>query len=645
MQLLQRFKSILLALFVAGSIFSCAGINKTATRTKVDVGEFISRKFKQYQKYGAVILYDEGILEVKENAGLPISTLKRRRVIKIFDKSKFYLANVSIPYSSSTLVTDISASTILPDGSSVQLDKGDIFDVTLYPQFIFYSDVRAKKFALPAVEEGCIIDYQWTKIIQNYSNWDRWQFQNDLPTLESRFQITIPKKLSLNWRPVGHNMQPTIKSDNAAGHVTYNWRMESLLPFKQEPAMPAGASHIIGIRFSPFGLTTWQKVHDWYADLIKGRNSATPLVSELADSIVANAATDIDKLERLYTFVRDKVRYVAISIGIGGYQPHHCEWVAQKRYGDCKDKVTLLSALAASQSIKLNYVLISTAQNGRVDTTVASHSQFNHVIARAHLSDGTTIWMDPTEQFCPFGELPWYDKDRLVLEIGGPDSSQLIKTPGNSYLKNGIFKFWDIEIDSAATLRARGKIKYKGDSALLLRKELFGFPEDQIEDHLKRQLFYDVPFANIEMIQVSNLFNPQANIEIYYELNTELPELETNDIHLNLGQLFTTPLFAAFVDSRRNYPVVLPFPFQTVDSIRVTHANMKTVAAPETQFFNSPHLRCIFTGSVSDSLDTFSRTVQVLDNEFSASDYGKFLSTQRSIYAHNSKPYLLKCKK
>jgi hypothetical protein len=108
------------------------------------------------------------------------------------------------------------------------------------------------------------------------------------------------------------------------------------------------------------------------------------------------------------------VRYIAVEIGIGGYQPHDAEEIVTKRYGDCKDMVTAICALARRADVPVLPVLISTHDNGKPDTTLPSPLQFNHLIAFAPDVREEGVWMDATEKACRFTVLPWYDQATAV---------------------------------------------------------------------------------------------------------------------------------------------------------------------------------------------------------------------------------------
>ena len=61
-----------------------------------------------------------------------------------------------------TKIQDIAARTIKADGTIVQLKKEDVFERTIVK--VSGAKVKAKSFAMPAVEAGCIIEYRWREV-------------------------------------------------------------------------------------------------------------------------------------------------------------------------------------------------------------------------------------------------------------------------------------------------------------------------------------------------------------------------------------------------------------------------------------------------------------------------------------------------
>jgi len=83
----------------------------------------------------------------------------------------------------------------------------------------------------------------------------------------------------------------------------------------------------------------------WYSTLTTGRRDPSPEIKQKVATLTASAATPLAKMQALAAFVQNDIRYVAILLGIGGIQPHPATDVFANRYGDCKDKATLLSSM------------------------------------------------------------------------------------------------------------------------------------------------------------------------------------------------------------------------------------------------------------------------------------------------------------
>src|SRR5437764_506788 len=80
-----------------------------------------------------------------------------------------------------------------------------------------------------------------------------------------------------------------------------------------------------------------------------------------------------------FRFLPSDIRYVAISLGIGGWQPHPAADVFLHRYGDCKDKASLMHAMLREIGVDSYLVLINT-ERGSVTRDSPAHNGFNHVV-------------------------------------------------------------------------------------------------------------------------------------------------------------------------------------------------------------------------------------------------------------------------
>ena len=94
---------------------------------------------------------------------------------------------------------------------------------------------------------------------------------------------------------------------------------------------------------------TWQGIGEWYDALAHDRLVATPEIAAKAAELTAGKTDFYDKAEAIAEFVQQQIRYFAVEMGVGGYQPHAAADVFHGTYGDCKDKATLLSAMLSTR--------------------------------------------------------------------------------------------------------------------------------------------------------------------------------------------------------------------------------------------------------------------------------------------------------
>jgi len=529
---------------------------------------------------GAVILLNDAHLEMFQVEDHAFSEMRHHTIVKILNERGMKYANVLIPYSPGTEVSNIQARTIQPDGRIVPLKKSLIFDTNLYPDYIFYSDIRTKRFTMPAVEEGCIVEYSYHTTVKHFTFWPRWRFQKEDPVLISRYKLRCPGDWDIAWKTYGIDVSPKTGQAYKGMKVSHTWEVRDIPALIPEPAMPNGMQYIPHIMFSPVGIRTWNDVSAWYRQAAGDRMKPGGSIRHFTENLLAGLSDPDEKLQRIYEFVRDHIRYVAIEIGIGGYQPHFAGDVLENRYGDCKDMTTLIVAMAKAADLKVRPVLISTWYHGGIDTGLVSLAHFDHMIAVAEKSDGTRIWMDATEKFSRFGELPWYDCDRSGLVVDG-EQAVIYRTPVLTAQENVISRVWHVDIHKHRTWEGRMKFFVHGAPAMELRHRLSRVHVSGIQDFFVRDLLNTIPSANVNKVEVSgtdNLAGPCVAV-IYFSSQDTIPEID-HQIVFPLSNFCDPGLHRLYQSKPRKFPISLKYPVQTLDSLMLTFPDIWNRISP-----------------------------------------------------------------
>ena len=215
------------------------------------------------------------------------------------------------------------------------------------------------------------------------------------------------------------------------------------------------------------GFANWNEMGKWYVNLVGSRVDASPEIKQQVAALTASKTTTLEKMQTLATFVQHDIRYVAIELGIGGYQPHPASEVFAHHYGDCKDKATLLRSMLREIGVDSYHVVIYT-ERGAVTPKTPAHNGFNHVITAIKLPDGLTdpsliatiqhpklgklLFFDPTNDLIPFGQLPGYLQANYGLLVT-PDGGELIELPQQPSSMNSIRRTAKLTLDKNGTLK------------------------------------------------------------------------------------------------------------------------------------------------------------------------------------------------
>src|SRR5262249_11949303 len=168
------------------------------------------------------------------------------------------------------------------------------------------------------------------------------------------------------------------------------------------------------------GFSNWKEMGTWYWNLEAGRITASADIKQKVAALTTSASTTPEKMKALAQFVQHDIRYVAIEVGIGGWQPHPAADIFVHRYGDCKDKTNLMRSMLHEIGVDSYRVAINT-QRGSIRPETPAHRGFDHEITAIKLPPtiadpslmatidvpklGRILFFDPTDQLTPFGQI------------------------------------------------------------------------------------------------------------------------------------------------------------------------------------------------------------------------------------------------
>jgi len=365
---------------------------------------------------------------------------------------------------------------VKPNGEVVSAEPSHIqdSDVPATMGNPVYADRKVRRASLSGVAVGTIVDYSYTiEELKPYRPGDfltSWSITTGLPTRRSRFIVDMPA--SIEPHILERNVRNPVKITTANGRRVYTWTAADLPKPKSEPF----AADSNGV-FQSVALSvpnSWQGISKWYAGLARDRYALTPELETKLHELVAGARTLDDSLSAVQRWVAQDIRYVSLSLGIGGYQPRPPAEVYKTQYGDCKDKATIFVAMAQKMGVEAYPVLLSAG--GKVERSLPSIDQFNHAIAALKIG-GQYTYVDLTSDLTPYGALPATDQGQFALVVHPDGRADEVTLPENAPSVNRSETSLSGELTSDGLVNLRYEERAEGSRQYGLRG-LFATPMD-----------------------------------------------------------------------------------------------------------------------------------------------------------------------
>lgn len=369
------------------------------------------------------------------------------------------------------------ARVVRPDGSVIS-DKPGITQDADIPAAMgdpSYVEQKVRRLSLPNVRPGTIVDYSYTleelKPFRAGDFFAPWRVNPGLLVRRSRLVLDTP--VGYEPKVVARNLDFKPVTVEAGGRRVVTWATQDVP--KIEPELFAADSNGVDMSINISAPSSWQDIGSWYAGLARDRYAMTPEVDRKLATLVRGARTLEDSIKAIHKYVSQDVRYVAISLGMGGYQPRSAADVVATGYGDCKDKATLFITLAQRLGVTAYPVLLSAG--GRVERGLPTISQFNHAIAAVERPSGR-IFVDLTAGDVPWGSLPGADQGQFVLVVRPDGRTEETVTPEKDGGEVASRIVVSAVLDSAGFADAQVEMAMNGSAGDAMRTALEREPMD-----------------------------------------------------------------------------------------------------------------------------------------------------------------------
>ncbi len=498
------------------------------------------------------------------------------QVVKIFTERGIQrYGDIAIPYQPAAQNIGVNiARTIAVDGTVLQPPNEAFNDVTppgLLSQNL-YSDAMWKVISMVGLAPGVCIEYQVT-LEDKVPGGETWitggyNFQATEATLETSFVLQMPESWPIQWQ-VANDPRPQdpdiLHTENDT--VIYIWKYGETPALTLEGGMPHVNDIVPRLRYS--SIKDWDSVYTWYKDLAKERYTPDADIAAKVQQLIDNLMTEDAKIRAIYHFVATNIRYVGIELGQSAYQPSLATEVFQMQYGDCKDKTTLLISMLDLAGIKAYPVLLSVAPYERVDTTLPSLSQFNHMVTAIPTSPDTYIWLDPTSTTCSYGDIPYNTQGRTGFLISDTHG-EFVETPVYPPESNRLVSTTELTLDNDGSVQGTLYIQTNGQYNLNTRWAYQQIHPNALKTTLATELSHQFPGIQVTWSDISDLND--LNVPVTINLGFHVENYGTwvgNDVLLPLPIDEFADYAETFANEQRTYSLDLGYPMQIEKAIRI----------------------------------------------------------------------------
>ena len=467
----------------------------------------------------AVVLLDETTYTVAPDGS---AVEHYRYVVKILRPQGREEGIVGVPFDKDSKILSMHVWSIGPDGHEYAVKDNEMVELGYPGQGNFFDDLKVRIAKAPGRDPGGVVAYEYEQRSHPYLTEKTWLFQSELPHLNQSFTLELPPGFTHGtvW---AHGKEVSAVD---LEHQRWRWEMNNTpaIDLDQVTLRPDVLSlagrmtvHYKGPGIQSPTEGTWQSIGEWYQALAKDRVVATPEIAAKTKELVGDKTDFYDKTEAIAEFVQKQVRYFVIELGIGGYQPHYAADILHNRYGDCKDKATLLTAMLSTVGIHGALVMVD-HRRGVVDPDAPSIVG-DHVIAAIEIPRGYSspklrsvvtsktgrqyLIFDPTWDKTAFGQLEHNLQGGYGVLVEGSDS-QIIQFPVLSPDLNTIHRTASFQLQSDGTLKGTVTEKRFGDLSED-RRSLYtmGDAKEQTQ-FLDRMLGQDFTSFTVSDVKVQN---------------------------------------------------------------------------------------------------------------------------------------------
>lgn len=492
--------------------------------------------------------------------------------VKIFtERGRERFSKMDIPFVKGRKIEGVAARVIRPDGSVVELKPEDIFEREIAKAG--KAKVLAKSFAVPGIEPGVIVEYQYNEAIKGDSaGGERLVFQRDIPMQKVTYYVRPYSNMSLNFN--SYNMDGTRFVDDKKGFRVAT--VYDVPAYKDEPYMPPDdeVRKWMYLSYTSLGsLFQWAFVGMRWEEGLKKLSKPNKEVKAKAAELTGGIASEEEKIRKIYDFIQKEMKNISFDRTLTEEQVEKLDVkdaddALKRGMGSSFYLDMLFASLARAAGFDVNVLLASDRSDNFFTPQKYPFSNFVEMSGIAVKIGRDWRFFDPCAPFHPFGTLPWNRENVQALLIGEGNQSWTT-TPLSDQTKSPARRTGKFELLADGTLQGMVTLEYEGHQAISRRREQYRDSQSKREETIKEEFKSRIDSAEITEISIEHF--DDSNKPLTYKFRVRVPSYAQK-----VGKrMFFQPGFfehgakPVFSSAQRTYPIYFPYPWSESDFVEI----------------------------------------------------------------------------
>lgn len=379
------------------------------------------------------------------------------------------------------------------DASTIQFAESDSYNT--------FTDGKKAYLPIPALSKGSysIVDYT----IEDDISLSQGGYSQPI-WIDGNYDIQS-KEIEIHWNNINlstKNTHPELVCETAVNSMVC--RAENIKPLEIE-SNEYWRDKIRGLHV--VANANWPTLIETMTETYNRAFSSTEKVDDLFAELTKGLESDEARINAIFRFVSEDVRYVSLSTLGHSHQPHNVDSVIENRYGDCKDKTALLHALLDRMDLDLVPRLVATYRTETESLSLPSLGYFNHIVLCMTWS-GKDYCLDPTDYQTHWQYTSEWIQGKVSLALSESALPELI--PSAQYR-------WKMDVVTNITITEDGgsdeeQVRtYYGEYAAHMRSQLQDSDDDERLERLANH-YRDV-VADVEQVssEITSPFDGDKN--------------------------------------------------------------------------------------------------------------------------------------